>query len=101
MCLEEMLGVPVPAGALFSGLSRRRHDVTFDERLRRATEEAAHGLHALINAGHTPPAEHGPKCQRCSLLEICQPKTVGRSVQRYIAMRSADRSDASETVALP
>ena len=30
LCLEEMLGTPVPAGALFYGETRRRHDVAFD-----------------------------------------------------------------------
>ncbi|MDP2997331.1 MAG: Dna2/Cas4 domain-containing protein, partial [Bryobacterales bacterium] len=35
LCLEEMLGVTVPAGALFYGKPRRRLDVAFTEELRR------------------------------------------------------------------
>ena len=31
LCLEEMLGAPVPAGAMFYGKTRRRVEVTFDE----------------------------------------------------------------------
>ena len=34
ICLEEMLGTAVPAGALFYGKSRRRQDVVFDAELR-------------------------------------------------------------------
>ena len=41
MCLEEMLSVSVPNGAIFYGRTRRRTDVTFDDGLRRETEEAA------------------------------------------------------------
>ncbi|MBM4043808.1 MAG: CRISPR-associated protein Cas4 [Planctomycetes bacterium] len=86
ICLEEMLKVPIPAGALFYGLSRRRHEVAFDERLRKATEEAARGLHELVASGQTPPPDYGPKCERCSLLSICLPKASGRmtSVCRYL-----------------
>ncbi|HMB52207.1 MAG TPA: CRISPR-associated protein Cas4 [Thermoanaerobaculia bacterium] len=40
-CLEEMLAVPVPAGALFYGKTRRREEVAFDPALRQRTETAA------------------------------------------------------------
>src|SRR4051812_29295938 len=54
LCLEEMLGTPVPAGALFYGQTRRRHDVPFSEALRGETEEAAARLHRLLASGVTP-----------------------------------------------
>jgi CRISPR-associated exonuclease Cas4 len=87
LCLEEMLNVLVPAGALFYGLSRRRHDVAFDETLRAATADAARGLHELIAAGRTPAPEYGPKCKRCSLLDRCMPQSAGRpgAVADYVA----------------
>jgi len=34
ICLEEMMNVEIPEGALFYGQTRRREDVVFDERLR-------------------------------------------------------------------
>ena len=37
--LEEMLGMEIPAGALFYGKSRRRQDVVFDAELRREVEK--------------------------------------------------------------
>jgi CRISPR-associated exonuclease Cas4 len=85
LCLEEMLAVPIPAGALFYGLSRRRQDVPLDAALRAATERAAAGLHALVAAGRTPPPDPGPKCKLCSLLDLCRPDAAGRSVSRYLS----------------
>jgi CRISPR-associated exonuclease Cas4 len=86
MCLEEMLAVKVPAGALFYGLTRRRHDVSFDSILRAATERAARRLHELLDGRITPPAVYEKKCQQCSLLEACMPETTsgGRSTEAYL-----------------
>lgn len=85
LCLEEMLGVPVPEGALFYGEPRRRTLVAFDETLRAETEETARRLHALFAAGRTPPAVYDKaKCERCSLLDVCKPK-AGGDVARYLA----------------
>ena len=58
LCLEEMLAVAVPKGAVFYGQPRRRLEVTFGEELRRETETAAAQLHVLIRAGKTPPARY-------------------------------------------
>ncbi|MDY6990035.1 MAG: CRISPR-associated protein Cas4 [Thermodesulfobacteriota bacterium] len=87
LCLEEMLGVDIPCGALFYGRTRRRKDVEFDLALRDETEGAAKRLHALIEAGQTPPPSYSPKCKSCSLFDTCLPKTVekGRSVKQYLA----------------
>jgi CRISPR-associated exonuclease Cas4 len=86
MCLEEMAGCHVPAGALFYGKTRRREDVIFDDRLRRLTEDTAVRLHELIDAGTTPRAEYSKKCKCCSLVELCMPKvsSAKRSVERYL-----------------
>jgi CRISPR-associated exonuclease Cas4 len=86
LCLEEMLGRSIPAGALFYGVPRRREAVAFAAALRRLTAETAARLHRLIEAGKTPAAEYGPRCERCSLLHLCLPETAGRgkSAQRYL-----------------
>jgi len=86
LCLEEMLGVRILAGALFYGLSRRRHDVPFDDGLRSLTEDAAARLHALVAARRTPPARRAPKCEACSLLPLCMPEPAAgrRSAERYL-----------------
>lgn len=76
ICLEEMLGVSIPAGALFYGEPRRRTDVTFDTELRSVTEDVARGVHALIASGETPPPSFGKWCASCSLVEECRPKLI-------------------------
>jgi CRISPR-associated exonuclease Cas4 len=86
LCLEEMLGVEVPSGALFYGKTRHREDVDFDARLRSETEETAKRFHALIEARVTPRPVYGKQCDTCSLKDLCLPKTVqtGRSIDRYL-----------------
>jgi len=77
-CLEEMLGVPIPAGAIFYGEPRRRAEVAFDTRLRGVTLDAVRRLRALIESGETPPARFDPKCHGCSLIELCLPAVTDR-----------------------
>jgi CRISPR-associated exonuclease Cas4 len=74
MCLEEMLNVPVPKGAIFHIKSQHRREVLFDESLRQQTITAAARLHEIFDTRITPPAEWKPRCKGCSLLETCMPK---------------------------
>lgn len=83
ICMEEMLNVVIPEGALFYGQTRRRQDVTFDNALRTETEETARKVHELIDSGVTPKAEYSKKCKQCSLLELCMPK-VSRKASNYL-----------------
>ena len=87
MCLEEMLNLAVPQGALFYGKTRRRTDVVFDERLRRETERTAQEARNLIAAGVTPPPVYAKRCESCSLIGDCMPKKIEKklSVKRYLA----------------
>lgn len=102
VCLEEMLGVAIPRGALFYARTRRREDVAFDTALRRRLEDAAARLHQLIASRITPTAKREPKCKLCSLLPLCMPEVTGvrRSVARYVqnalAELGADKGE-SET----
>lgn len=81
LCLEEMLGQSIPAGALFYGETRRRQDVTFDQALRDLTLQAIDECRAMISAGQTPAPIYEPrKCRGCSLMDICQPQILGRHV---------------------
>lgn len=80
LCLEEMLGRPVPAGALFYAETRRRIDVPFDTDLRALTLATIAELAALFSAGRTPPpTPHRSRCKACSLLDLCRPEAVRRS----------------------
>ena len=84
LCLEEMLGIDVPAGAIFYGAAQRRHDIAFDASLRTETRRVTAATHALVASGRTPPPEFGPKCHACSFLELCRPEAITRSASRYL-----------------
>ena len=92
MCLEEMLGVPVPEGALFYGETRRRTRVAFDAELRALTARVAAETRAMIAAGRTPPPvlmpalPHAARCMRA-----CRPERLQRppSVARWLAAQLA------------
>lgn len=86
ICLEEMLSISIPNGAIFYGRTRRRLEVTFDDTLRKETEEVAQKTHQLIASGKTPPPNYEKRCERCSLMRECLPKTIEKrpSVERYL-----------------
>jgi CRISPR-associated exonuclease Cas4 len=87
ICLEEMLSISVPQGALFYGKTRRRLDVVFDDALRAETEEAAYKAHQLIASGVTPPPVYVKRCKSCSLIGECLPKKMEKrsSVKWYLS----------------
>jgi CRISPR-associated exonuclease Cas4 len=78
LCLEEMLGVAVPRGAVFHVKTKRRREVEFTLVLRDKTASTARRLHELIAARVTPPPVVKPQCQGCSLVELCLPKLLAR-----------------------
>lgn len=86
LCLEEMLNINIAEGALFYGKRRRRTGVAFDDELRELTQHVIHQVHGLLVSGVTPAASYEPKCDQCSLLNICLPNSCakGRSVKRYM-----------------
>jgi len=86
MCLEEMLDVQIPEGAIFYGKTRRRQDVVFERKLRQETEDAAQRFHELFESGYTPKPVYKKKCDNCSMYDLCLPKTVekAKSINRYL-----------------
>lgn len=79
LCLEEMLGRTVPEGALFYGQTHRRKAVTFDSALRSLTLDTITATRSLLDGQDTPVAQYQPKrCDACSLIELCQPRLLGR-----------------------
>lgn len=96
LCLEEMLGVPVPAGALYYHTRRRRDEVGFDETLRTLTKDTARAVTLLLRAGVTPRVRREKKCERCSLLHLCLPDATGGRAGRasaYLARMLTDSRD--------
>lgn len=77
LCLEEMLNTHIPTAHLFYNKRKHRTKIPIDQQLRDLTAKTCQKLHALINNRITPTATYNPdKCDACSLIEICQPKTL-------------------------
>jgi CRISPR-associated exonuclease Cas4 len=82
LCLEEMLGVSVPRGALFWFGSRERKEVVFTSALRAKTEAIAHETAALIASGKVPPPVNDDRCTHCSLRASCLPEAMASGMAR-------------------
>lgn len=79
LCLEEMLGEPVSAGALYSHATKRRVHVEIDEELRDRTRAAVVAIRALLMEQQLPPAVNDRRCPNCSLINACLPGIVGEA----------------------
>jgi CRISPR-associated exonuclease Cas4 len=90
-----MFTCQIGGGALFYGEPRRRHPVIFSVELRTKTESLAARMHELYQLGTTPVAGYEPKCDGCSLMARCMPRTLARppSVARYLARALASGED--------
>lgn len=81
LCLEEMLGVAVPCGAVFHADSKRRREVEFSSDLRARTEDSAMQLRGLLREERIPPPVYKDACKECSLYLTCLPKAIGDSIR--------------------
>lgn len=88
LCLEEMLHVSIPEGALFYGKTRRRQVVPLDEALRSQTQNTAEAVHELLRQGVTPPPPPLERandiCPSCSLRDACMPLALRKSAAGYL-----------------
>jgi len=76
LCLEEMTQTKIQSGNLFYGTRQRRTEVLFDDGLRGTTLEKIEQLRHMIDHQITPSAVRAPKCEKCSLLELCMPEAM-------------------------
>ena len=76
LCLEEMLGLKVPKGAIYYHSSRRRHEVVFDPALRQGTQEVILKTRRLFSQSLLPPPVYDARCRDCSLQEACLPLAI-------------------------
>lgn len=76
MCLEDMLGRPVPKGAIFHASSHRRREVVIMPELRARVIETANAIRTMLASGALPPPVNDSRCRECSLKEICQPEAL-------------------------
>lgn len=76
LCLEEMLSVSVPRGAIFHITTRRRREVEFTESLRARTTGLIEATRRMLVTQVLPPPVNDARCSHCSLAESCLPDVV-------------------------
>ncbi|MGN1013949.1 MAG: CRISPR-associated protein Cas4 [Butyricicoccus sp.] len=97
MCLEEMYQITISEAALFYTSSHRRYPVQLTEALRQKVRVTISALRDIQQNYTVPVAEYGPKCKKCSIRDICMPKTQ-RSAERYCKQLE---KEAVEEVEMP
>lgn len=75
MCLEEMYEITIDYGAIFYGEIKHRSVIHVSEDLRLLTMRLAKEMHKIYKEGALPKAEKSSCCGKCSLIDICMPKT--------------------------
>jgi CRISPR-associated exonuclease Cas4 len=78
ICLEEMLGLPVPAGAVWYHGSRQRREIEFDDDLRALVAETTAAVRAMLAGTRLPESPNDRRCPKCSLFEACLPALAAR-----------------------
>jgi CRISPR-associated exonuclease Cas4 len=81
-----MFACEVVVGYVFHAASKRRREVIFDWRLRDETKRAIDAVRQLLREGVTPAAELKPRCDGCSLRDVCMPEVTGNEtavVEQY------------------
>jgi CRISPR-associated exonuclease Cas4 len=90
LCLEEMLQVPVPAGAVFDGKAKHREEVIFGEAFCQEVEHFAARMHQILDSRNTPQAVYSKRCESCSLKPACLPETVESACASRYLIRAID-----------
>ena len=97
LCLEDMTGQSVPAGALFYAETKRRTEIVFDSDLRALTLSTIEALRDVFSSRLTPlPTLQRSRCRACSLAKLCKPEIAGRAVRAW-RRRMVDRLLAGES----
>ncbi len=84
MCIEEIFKVNVVKGVIYNGSEKRRETVSIDGNLRAETEFVCENVRKLLCSGVVPPANNGPMCRSCSLIDVCLPSASRRSAKEWI-----------------
>jgi len=79
LCLQEMTGRAVPAGALYYASSRRRRIVSIDAALMEQVKVTRDAVADMLTQGQLPPpTQDRRRCKGCSLRDRCQPEALAR-----------------------
>lgn len=80
MCLEEMYGIKIYSGAFYYAELRHRIKVNITDELRNIVKTCAMHMHNIFNTAAIPKAEYSKQCERCSLMDICMPKSFVKDI---------------------
>jgi CRISPR-associated exonuclease Cas4 len=84
LCLEEMFQTTIKRGFIYHASSKKRREVLIDEDLRGATIKTIEKVRELLSNEQIPSAEYKPRCEGCSLYNICLPKLSDESVRKNL-----------------
>jgi CRISPR-associated exonuclease Cas4 len=90
LCLEEMLGLVIPAGLVFHVASAKRTEVVFDDSLRNLVVAALDALRATLASPVAPAPVLTPRCDGCSLREVCLPEAATRPARQSTIFEPRD-----------
>lgn len=76
LCLEEMLSVAVPVGAIYHHATRSRREVKFTGDLRARVIEITGQIRDILTRQIVPTAPNDQRCPSCSLVASCMPAVV-------------------------
>lgn len=76
MCLEEQYGIKVNYGAIFYAEIHHRVEVSISKELRDIVINCADLMHEVYSSGKLPPITRGKFCEKCSINNICMPKSA-------------------------
>lgn len=74
LCLEEMLDVEIPIGAIYHIQSKKRHEFKIDESMRKKTIQAINEIRYNLINNILPVGTYSKICDNCSLKNLCLPK---------------------------
>jgi CRISPR-associated exonuclease Cas4 len=84
LCLEEMFQTEISRGFIYHASSKKRREVVIDETLRAETINTIEIVRELLAHETIPKAEYKPRCEGCSLYNICLPKLSDDSQRKEL-----------------
>lgn len=84
ICLEEMLGTPVPKGSIYYHGSHARREIRFEAALRELVTSTTLSVRTMLLEQGLPSPIADARCRQCSLRDACLPVALSRSARtRY------------------
>lgn len=91
LCLEEMFNITIESGQFYYFQEHRRTTESIDQVLREKTIKLIERIMNIRETGKTIEAKYEKrKCDNCSLLNICMPKSMGakyKKVEQFIKLQ--------------